>query len=180
MRALSPLPARPSALRLRSRTALGATTAALLLVLGAAMVPEVAHRRAVARDERRIADALRMAAALEAFHADRGRYPAPQRNSLYGGWDVSHDGAFVRELLDGGYLPAQVQDPLDDNEHHYRYYLYDAGSYGCAGARPFWVLGIRRFETAEGAAAAPRGFACPERDWSTTFAWVTSGAGRSE
>jgi type II secretory pathway pseudopilin PulG len=148
---------------------------ALVALFALAMVPSLSERMARTRDARRVADARAIAVAIEAFHRDHGRYPTAQKNAVFGGWDVSHDGSFIRELADAGYLADDPRDPLNDNEHHYRYYVYPAGSYGCASSGPFWVLGIRRFESTDLAGEQAGGLACPGRDWSTTFAYVLSG-----
>ncbi len=149
----------------------------ILAILAGVMVPRLSARMATSRDARRLADIKAVKTAIEAYYADKGHYPPPQKNDAFGGWDVSHDGNFIQELRDTGFLPENAQDPINDNEFHYRYYVYSQGSYGCQGSGPFFLLGIRRFET-EPFTDRHRGFfKCKGRDWATTFAYVTgSGA----
>lgn len=147
----------------------------ILAILAGVMVPRLSARMATSRDARRLADIKAVKTAVEAYYADKGHYPAPQKNADYGGWDVSHDGNFIQELRDSGFLPENAQDPLNDEEFHYRYYVYSQGSYGCQGSGPFFLLGIRRFETSDFTDEHKGFFKCKARDWGTTFAFVTGG-----
>lgn len=146
-----------------------------LALLAGTLGPRVVARLALARDARRLADVAAIREAIERYHADRGVYPEPRRCASAGGWDVSHDGGFLPELVAAGYLPEVPVDPIDDEDFHYRYYRYGAGSFGCSGGAPFYVLGIRRFETPGFEARGAQGFRCGERDWSSEFAYVTGG-----
>lgn len=147
----------------------------ILAILAGVMIPRVSKRMAKSRDARRIADVRAVQAAIDSFHADTGKYPKPTKNSKFGNWDVSHDQNFIRELVDKGYLTEEASDPINDNDYHYRYYLYDQGSYGCEGSSSFYVLGIRKFETNEFTDQNRGFFKCTGRDWGTTFAYVTGG-----
>jgi prepilin-type N-terminal cleavage/methylation domain-containing protein len=145
-------------------------------ILAGALLPRVTRHMAEARDARRIDGARAIVAALERFRADHGRYPAVQGSGAHGGWDVSHDGSFLSELVEAGYLAASPRDPLDGARYHYAYYVHAPGAAGCPGDGPFYVLGIRAFETDVFATRHAAAFRCDERDWSREFAWST-GAG---
>lgn len=147
----------------------------IIAILVGSVAPTVTRRLAKTRDARRLADVRAIQEAIELFHADKGRWPAPDANPSYSGWDVSHDGDFISELQREGYLIDDVSDPLDSDLHHYRYAVYPGSSFGCVGFGPFYVLGIREFET-EGYEDANSGFfVCSGRDWGSEFDYVTGG-----
>lgn len=145
---------------------------ALLLILATSMIPALGTRRAAARDALRLEDMQRVRAALERYRADHGTWPAAHESEDCGGWDVSHDGDFIPALVAGGYLDARVADPVDDEEFQYRYRVYEPGSFGCACSEPYFVLGIRSFESELFGGATRQGFRCAKRDWGQEFAWV--------
>ena len=145
----------------------------ILAILAGVMVPRLAGRAAKARDARRLADIRAISTAITAFYADTGGYPDFQENETTGGWDVSFDGNFINELVNRGYLTEAPKDPINDEKYHYRYYRYDQGSYSCEGNTPFYVIGIKRFETNEFTMANRGFFRCRGRDWATEFAYVT-------
>lgn len=147
----------------------------ILAILAGALIPRVANRMASARDARRLADAHAIRDALDQFYLDHGRWPAHKQNAAFGGWDVSHDGDFIPELVEKGYLAEMPHDPIDDDTYQYRYYVFDKGSYSCKGDGPFFVLGVKNFETAEFAEKNPGFFRCSERNWGDEFAYVTGG-----
>ncbi len=147
----------------------------ILSVLAGALVPRVTDRMASARDSRRMADMRTIRDAIEQYYVDKQTYPAPKKNGSYGGWDVSHDGNFVPDLVSSGYLREVPSDPLNDKTHHYRYYVYGKGSYGCKGTTPYYVLGIRQFEGDDAKAKNKGFFRCSKRDWSKEFDYVTGG-----
>jgi type II secretion system protein G len=147
----------------------------ILAILAGVMVPRLTSRMAKARDARRLADVKAVKTAIDAYYADHGAFPPPDGNATFGGWDVSHDGGFISALQESGYLAEPANDPVDDERYHYRYYVYSQGSYSCAGTTPFYVLGIRNFETAEFADANEGYFKCVGRDWGADFAYVTGG-----
>lgn len=148
---------------------------ALLALASGVIAPALAHRDALRRDEQRLALLRRVQDAIERHHLDTGAWPAGDPATVAGGWDASHDGAFLQVLVARGYLEASVRDPLDDERHHFRYQVFPRGSCACAAAGEFYVLGIRAFETEVFAARRPGGLPCPHRDWSRDMAHVTSG-----
>ena len=147
----------------------------ILAILSGVLVPRVSKHIQSSRDARRLADVKTIRNAVEQYYMDKGAYPAADRNSSYGGWDVSHDGDFITTLRNDGYLEEMPEDPINDEGFHYRYYVYDQGTYGCKGTTRFYVLGIKAFENASFAAKNKGFFKCANRDWSTEFAYVTGG-----
>jgi len=147
----------------------------ILAILAGALIPRIANRMASARDARRVSDIHAVRDALEQYYLDHGHWPTGEPNASYGGWDVTQDGAFLPILVEKGYLAEPPRDPVDDDTFHYRYYVFEQGSYGCKGDGPFFVLGIKNFETAEMAEKNPGFFRCAERNWGDEFAYVTGG-----
>ena len=147
----------------------------VLATLAGVVLPRVSGYQAKARDARRMQDLRVVQDAIEQYQLDKGVYPAAKKNGSYGGWDVSHDGDFIPTLVDEGYLAGPVDDPISSGTYHFRYYVYNKGSYGCAGTGPFYVLGVRNFESAASAAANEGAFQCTSRDWGNEFAYVTGG-----
>lgn len=148
----------------------------ILAILAGALIPRVTERMARSRDARRLSDANAVKQAVETYYADKGQWPDANKNPAYGGWDVSHDNNFIQQLRDKGYLPDMAQDPINDNTYHYRYYVYNKGSYGCKGETKYYVLGVRNFETKDFADEHKGFFKCSGRNWGNEFDYVT-GAG---
>ncbi len=147
----------------------------LMAILAGAMVPRFSGRLATSRDAQRLSDINAIRDAIDQYYQDRGVFPPATPNATAGGWDVSDDGDFIPDLVAKGYLSEVPRDPLNDGTHQYRYFVYGKGQYGCAGTTPYYVLGIRNFETAEFAARNRGYFKCSGRDWSREFAYVTGG-----
>lgn len=148
---------------------------AILGLLAGVVAPKLSQRLAVSRDDRRVAELLAVRDAIEQYKLDTGAYPVGRGNASYGGWDVSHDGEFLGVLVQAGYLSEMPRDPLNDANHHYRYFRYNSGAFGCVAPEPFFVLGIRNFETAGARHKHVGDFKCPLRDWTSEFAYVTGG-----
>jgi type II secretion system protein G len=166
----------PCPIRRRGFTLLELTVViAILGLLAGVVVPRVASRLASTRDVRRLQDIHALRDAIEQYRLDTGAYPAPNSSAAWGGWDVSHDGDFVNVLRLAGYLQELPADPINDDTYHYRYYVYAAGAYSCAGPTSFYVLGIKRFETDAVAARNTGYFQCSGRNWNDEFAFVTGG-----
>lgn len=144
----------------------------VLALLSGVLVPRVTGHMQASRDARRLADAKTIRNAIEQFYMDRGEYPRANMNSYFGGWDVSNDDDFIKDLVTHGYLDEPVVDPINDATYHYRYYVYAQGAYGCGGEGKFYVLGIRNFENASFAARHKGFFQCDERNWGQEFAYV--------
>jgi hypothetical protein len=88
---------------------------------------------------------------------------------------VSFDGNFIETLQRQGYLDEKNIDPINDAAHHYRYYVYNKGAYGCKGTGAFYVLGVKKFESNTFAKRNKGFFKCSGRNWSNEFAYVTGG-----
>jgi len=153
---------------------------AIMSILAGVIVPQLTGRQAAARDARRLADLHVVIDAIEQYYAETHQYPAADKSAKHGGWDVSHDGNFISELVTKGYLRTVIGDPINDETHHFRYYVYDQGSYGCAGPGPYYVIGIRTLETPRAKADSVGYFKCAQRDWSTEFDYVTGGGATYE
>ena len=147
----------------------------ILAVLAGVMVPRVTNHMKSARDANRLAGIKTVRTAIEQYYMDKGEYPPANTNSSFGGWDVSHDGNFIGALQKGGYLDDKALDPINNAHHHYRYYVYNKGAYGCRGTGSFYVLGVMNFESASFARRNKGFFKCSGRNWSNQFAYVTGG-----
>jgi general secretion pathway protein G len=147
----------------------------ILAILAGVLVPRVSDHMASARDARRLADVKSLQAAIEQFKMDKGHYPRADQSGSHGGWDVTHDGQFISELVKKGYLEEPVADPTNDDTFHYRYYVYNQGSSGCGGDGRFYVLGVRNFESRDFSKKHKGFFRCSGRDWGSEFAYVTGG-----
>jgi type II secretion system protein G len=147
----------------------------ILAILAGALIPRITSRLARARDARRLSDIHAIRDAIDRYYQEMGTYPPAKASASAGGWDVSNDGDFIPELLERGYLADVPEDPINDDTYHYRYYVYAKGQYGCAGETPYYVIGIRNFETTD-CDTRNKGFLkCSGRDWSTELAYVTGG-----
>ncbi len=82
-------------------------------------------------------------------------------------------------MVKTGYLREQVKDPVNDTTYYYAYNVFKEATSGCKGKGKFYVLGIKKFETATFAAEHPGYFKCAQKDWNTEFEYVTGG-GASE
>jgi len=149
----------------------------VLAILSGVLVPRVNSHMKAARDARRLADIKTIRNAVEQYYMDKGEFPAANANALFGGWDVSNDGDFISVLKEDGYLDDMPADPINDATYHYRYHVYEAGTYSCESPEPFYVLGIRNFESSDFAHKKKGYFRCSGRNWSTEFAYVVGGAG---
>jgi type II secretion system protein G len=145
----------------------------ILAILAAVAVPRFTARLATARDARRLADVKSIQKAIDQYYIDRGAYPAA--SAAVGGWDVSNDAAFITSLTQAGYLAEVPSDPINNATYNYRYFVYPAGSYGCVGAQPFYVIGLTNFETAAYVTKYPGYCRCTGRNWNAEFDYVTGG-----
>jgi type II secretory pathway pseudopilin PulG len=148
-------------------------SAAVLIATAAVLAPSVGVKMAEARDARRLEDLRTLQQAVQSYVRDHGELPAGDEEQGHGGWDTSIDGSLLSSLVEGGYLPEVLVDPINDELHHYRYFRYESGYEGFEG--PFYVLGIRSFESDR--YARQRGSWSGEtRDWASEFAYVLGGS----
>ncbi len=146
--------------------------------------------RARTRDAKRLSDVKQILTALQLHFDKYERYPGSvwsygECESACGCWDTSpvdNDGdgkPFIEPLVDEGLMQPVPGDPINKglcHDYAYRYYRYNAGSYGCnphLGA--FFVLGINNLETSSRPHPQSPGWTCPTRNWQTEFDWVTGG-----
>ncbi len=151
----------------------------ILAVLAGALVPRVTDRLAASRDARRLSDLHVVRDAIEQYYLDKGAYPPPTVVAAGNGYDATHDGDFIPELLKTGYLREPVKDPINDTTNFYAYNVFAEGTNGCKGKGKFYVLGIKAFETPTFSATHAGYFKCAQKDWSADFEYVTGG-GASE
>ena len=151
----------------------------ILAILAGALVPRVTDRLAASRDSRRLNDLRVIRDAIEQYYLDKGVYPPATVVALGAGYDVTHDNNFIPELVQTGYLREPAMDPVNDVTYFYGYNVFAQGTNGCKGKGSFYVLGIKRFETAGFAVAHPGYFKCATKNWSADFEYVTGG-GASE
>ncbi len=129
---------------------------AIIIVLSTIILASLTSARAKARDARRLSDMRQIQNALELYRVKYATYPAAP--STYGEntasdstWDnsaVDQDGDgifFLDPLVEQGFLPQSIVDPINSGNNTYSYYGFSAGISGCT--RPFYVLRIKAFET---------------------------------
>ena len=117
---------------------------------------------AKARDIKRRVDMGALVEALDLYHLKYGRYP--EAVDEWRGWDVSYavggKGDFLKILKDDGFLKKSANDPVNDTFNHYRYQRHERGGFGCE--RPFYILQVTAFETADGNRGRGE---CPDFNW---------------
>ncbi len=150
----------------------------ILAILAGVLVPRVTDRLAIARDTRRLSDLRVLRDAIEQYHRDKGAYP-PAVVAAGAGFDVTCDNGFLPDLLKSGYLREAVADPINDASHFYAYNVFPEGTHACKGKGSYYVLGIKKFESAAFSAEHPGYFKCAQQDWSAEFEYVCGG-GTSE
>ena len=150
---------------------------AIIGVLTSVILASLNTARAKARDARRLLDMHHMQVALDLYYSDYGRYPDSDMLGT-GNWDTSGpggaeiSGSFITPLVNGVYLPSNLQDPTTNNTGgNYRYYRYPANQYGCTNA--FYVLEIVDMETSSGRYPSSPGWSCPLRNWTPEGEWIT-------
>lgn len=146
-----------------------------LLVCARTAAGSISSAQRLTRDEQRLADVRALHAALEAYHRERGSYPDPVETTGFSGWEVSLNERFLRALVETGHLEASPTDPINDERFHYRYYVYEAGAFGCETTEPYFVLGIREFETPDFARSHVGRMRCSARNWNDEFAFALGG-----
>jgi general secretion pathway protein G len=147
----------------------------IFAILAGVLVPRVTDRMALSRDAHRLADLRTLRDAVERYFLDKGAYPPATLAKAGDGYDVSTDGDFIPELARTGYLSRPLLDPINDANNYYGYNVFPEGTNGCKGKGKFYVLGIKRFETADYAAAHPGYFKCAHKNWGEDFEYVTGG-----
>lgn len=151
---------------------------AVIIILGIIVgiaIPVYMGQQAKSRDNRRVSDMRNVEAALEAYKFENKCYPTSDYQGP-GGWDDPSDGDFCHFLADEGFLDEDVTDPSIIT--NYRYYRYNAGSYGTDASRgPFYVVGVMDLEKSGRPAPGSPGWypTGSSRNWQNEFDWVTGG-----
>jgi len=136
---------------------------AIIVILAGIVVVGVNKFLKNARDSRRIADLQNIQKAIEMYRADKGYYPdqndygekSPNYQGPWGGgpdysyFDQNSNGInFLDPLVQEGYLPASVIDPINDVYHTYWYWKFEDWG-GCTGN---WIsIATFGMETGKGA-----------------------------
>ncbi|MCP3917330.1 MAG: prepilin-type N-terminal cleavage/methylation domain-containing protein [bacterium] len=145
----------------------------ILTILAGVIVPRLSDRQAAARDARRLSDLRTVRDAIEQYYLDKSAWPAAASDAS--GWDTTHVGNFIHDLVEEGYMREVPRDPVNDATHNYQYAVFAKGTYGCAGSTPFYVLGLSAFELPANAASNPGYFKCSGHDFADDFEYVTGG-----
>jgi type II secretion system protein G len=147
---------------------------AIISILSAIIVPKLSNTREKARDSKRFTDAKNIVNALNSYYLDYGRYP--DHNSTNGDWETSDEdnGDFLDDLVDLGYLPKPILDPVNNSTKRYYYHRYPQGANGCLTTKGrFFVFGILDMETTGRPNPQSPGWSCSGRNWQNEFDWVT-------
>jgi len=92
-------------------------------LLSSIVLASLSTARAKARDARRLQDIHTLLTALNMYQNDHnGDYP-PTTNPDAWAWENSYNNNnnFINKLISGGYLPASVQDPINNINWRYSY-----------------------------------------------------------
>jgi prepilin-type N-terminal cleavage/methylation domain-containing protein len=126
----------------------------IISVISSVVLASLSIAREKSRNIRRLSDIRQIETALELYYNEFGRYPDPDTGAGSGLWDTPLDGTFLTPLVDNGFLPSHLSDPLyeDDLEGNYAYYRYFTDELdiiiGCE-SKPFYVLAIRNMEASD-------------------------------
>ena len=145
----------------------------IISLLSSIVLTSVNSARKKARDARRLTDMRTMQTALEFYYDQNNQYPDSD-NGGCGGWDTPGNGSFITPLVNAGFLPTNILDPLtNDGCGNYRYYRYPVGYTGCDAAKgAFYVLGVVDMETSGNPYTGSPGWSCPSRNWQGELEWV--------
>ena len=153
---------------------------AIIGVLSSIVLASINNARIKARDTVRLSDMRQIRTALELYYyANNNTYPGNTDNDC-GGWDTGFNGAgdtFISPLESSGFMSKVPGDPsINSACGSYRYYRYDAGSYGCDASKgAYYVIGVADMESRSGTWPSSPGWSCPSRNWQGEFEWVTGG-----
>lgn len=148
---------------------------AIIGILSSVVLAAISSARESARDTRRLQDMRQIQTALEMFYNDNGHYPNNTRASGNSGYEDSslNNGQFIDPLVNQGYLPNYVVDPVNQSPLNYEYYNFNSGYGSCPDSG--YMLGIREFESSDGTHSSSPEFDCD--GGATQFAddtsWVT-------
>lgn len=146
---------------------------AIIGILASVVLVSLVSAKNKTRDTKRMAEIKSIQAALEVYYMAMGQYPVSDFDGC-GGWDVGNQSfPFISNLATFSSQVLPVDSIATGNCSGYRYYRYNAGSYGCDVARgAYYVLGIVDLETMSRPAPGSPGWSCPSRNWQNEFDWV--------
>jgi prepilin-type N-terminal cleavage/methylation domain-containing protein len=103
---------------------------AIIGILATVILSSLGTARERARDARRLSDMKTIYTALVQYDLDNGFVPylGSYGENDGGNWDNSNIGEFMAFLVDDGYLPVSVVDPINDDTYHYRYTCRSPGA----------------------------------------------------
>ncbi|PSO46006.1 MAG: hypothetical protein BRC25_00020 [Parcubacteria group bacterium SW_6_46_9] len=112
---------------------------AIIGLLSSSVLASLSGARESARDTRRKQDMRQVKTALEKFYNENGKYPGEDGycdSSIQGcpanppedGWDQSSQ--FYQELVGGGYMSTLPVDPINNENHYYRWEPSNDGDQG--------------------------------------------------
>lgn len=111
----------------------------VIAILAAISIVAYNGIQARARDNIRYQDAKAIMKAIELYKIDNGNYPntpattAGTTGCSAGGYNFSWatDGSWLKQLVDGKYLPKAPTPPVNDCSHYYSYIYRASTNYGC-------------------------------------------------
>jgi prepilin-type N-terminal cleavage/methylation domain-containing protein len=148
---------------------------AIIGVLATVVLASLGSAREATRDARRLSDVRQIQTALEMHIIDNNRYPGTNHSGSSSSWEnsIQDNADFIDALADDGYMSIVPVDPINVGDHHYRYYRYPAGSFGCPVSNgAFYVLGIHDMERSGRPHPKSPGWRCSSRNWQGEFDWV--------
>jgi len=103
---------------------------AIIGILATVVLSSLSSARERARDARRLSDMKTIYTALVQYDLDNGFVAITRSYGEHngGGWDDSNVKGFMTFLVDDGYLPVPVVDPINDDTYRYQYFCYESGS----------------------------------------------------
>lgn len=153
---------------------------AILSLLMSAILTSLNTARKKAWDARRLSDMRNIMLALELYYDANNQYPTRTADSCCDGWDQGPCGTdliFIDALRTSNLMPQVPVDPAGGTGtgcYGYRYYRYNAGSYGCDSSKgAYFVLGVGDMQTSGRPHPESPGWSCPSRNWQNEFDWVT-------
>jgi prepilin-type N-terminal cleavage/methylation domain-containing protein len=96
---------------------------AIIGILATVILSSLSSARESARDARRLSDMKTIYTALVQYELDNGfaATVGSYGENDGGNWDHSNIGGFMTFLVNDGYLPVPVVDPINDDTYRYRY-----------------------------------------------------------
>jgi prepilin-type N-terminal cleavage/methylation domain-containing protein len=130
----------------------------IISLLSSIVLSSLNQARASARDSERLSDIRQIQVALELYRNINGNYPGTpvsygENYAPESTWDASYvdsdnDGIFfIDPLVEGGFLSADIKDPINNSEYSYVFYSFINGGLSGSCPEPLYLLRIKKFET---------------------------------